>query len=75
MLYGCDAETFHHRFLVSVAQPSMPSPLLRQGILSVTPSIPSVSDIKGLLLIPPAFALSFGSNANIGSKKLAILSA
>lgn len=64
-----------YRFLTSVAQPSMPSPLLRHGKSRVIPSIPFVSVMKGLLLIPPALALSFGSKANMGTRKSAILSA
>ena len=68
-------ENVIHRFLTSVAQPSIPSPLLPTGTLRLTCSIPLVSAKKGLLLIPPAFARSFGSNASIGSRKLAMSSA
>ena len=65
----------HYRFLTSVAQPSIPSPLLPTGTLRLTCSIPFVSAKKGLLLIPPALARSLGSNASMGRRKLAMSSA
>lgn len=64
-----------YRFLISVAQPSMPSPFVPTGIGSLTPSIPLVLLRKGLLLIPPALALSCGRRPSIGIRKSAILSA
>ncbi len=53
----------------------MPSPLVPTGILRAPFSMPLVSVKNGLLLMPPAFALSLGSSANIGIKKLAMDSA
>lgn len=70
--YGT-ADQNHHRFLTSVAHPSIPSPLLMCGIDTDTTSIPFVPSKNLPLLIPPAFALSAGSSANIGSKNSPIL--
>ena len=65
--------TLHYRtFFTSVAQPSIPSPLLPTSTSNFTPSIPFVASMKAALAIPPALARSEGSNSNIGSKKSAI---
>ena len=64
-----------HRFLTSVAHPSIPSPLLPTAMLRLTCSIPLVSAKNALALMPPALALSTGNNANIGIRNLAMLSA
>ena len=64
-----------YRFLTSVAHPSIPSPLVPTLIPRAPFSIPFVSVKNGLLLIPPALALSLGSRPNIGIKKLAMDSA
>lgn len=62
-----------YRFLTSVAQPSIPSPLAPTGMLKLTLSIPFVPFINSWLLIPPAFALPSGNKSNIGMRKPAIL--
>lgn len=61
-----------YRFFTSVAQPSIPSPLVPTGIGSLTSSMPLVPSTNGELLIPPAFALFSGNNSSIGSRKSAI---
>lgn len=64
-----------YRFLISDAHPSIPSPFMPTGVGSFTPFMPLVPSKKGLLLIPPAFALSCGSRPSMGIRKSAIRSA
>lgn len=68
-----DKTAINHLFLISVAQPSIPSPLLPTGISRATVSIPLVPLVNSELLIPPAFARASGGSSNIGIKKSAIL--
>ena len=62
-----------YRFLISVAQPSIPSPLVPTAISSFTASMPGVSFINSWLLMPPAFALPSGGKSSMGVKNRLIL--
>ena len=62
-----------YRFLTSVAQPSIPSPLLKTGMSRWTSSMPMVPCRNSWLLIPPALALFSGRSSSIGVRKSAIL--
>ena len=67
-LFIIETGSSRYRFLTSVAQPSMPSPLLPTATSSLTVSIPFVPFINSWLLMPPALARPSGSNSNIGVK-------
>lgn len=67
------AHAQHYRvFFTSVAQPSIPSPLLPTSISRCTPSMPFVLSMKAAFDMPPAFARSEGSSSKSGIRKSAI---